>query len=682
MAMTRLENESKRLMKPMLALALTLLCVLNSASLGHGQSAASWEELFLSVPEAARCAEHLAVYTSVPHVAGTDGDWQTVEYTVEQLELMGFSPNVSEFEATVTYPISRSLKLIEPVQFTAGLQEAYIPVDPTSGDPRVIPTFNAYSATGDVTAPVVYVNYGQYSDYQTLLSLGVNLTGAIHIARYGMIFRGTKAMLAEMYGASGVLIYSDPADDGYGMGPVYPDGPWRPESGVQRGSASFLSLCPGDPTSDLCQPANGTAIQTMATIPIQPISWGDAYPILSNLGGQPVPEGWQGALNFTYHIGPGPAVANLNINTNLTKAKLWNVIVEIKGSGDYKDEYVLLGNHRDAWTFGGVDPNSGTAALLEVARAFSVLLDAGWTPNRTIVLASWDGEEYGLLGSTNWANQNAHKYGKKLIAYLNVDTAVAGIPTLAAGGTPSLAQLLRDVTEVVIDPNTNLPISQVSNFSFPLLGSGSDFTAYLDHLGIPSVDLSFSGDYGVYHSVYDSFHWMVSQCDPTFGYHRAMAQLWGLMALRIATTEIMPLNVTNGDYTASLYSSLAFTQSLLNSTVNGTTVDLTSLVSAIKNFEAATVVFNNSIPNTDPQTVNQVLLGLERYFLGPGLPGRPYYKHVLQAPGVYLGYNADPFPGVNQAIRDQDWDEVAQQLAILSDCIDAAANSLLLPASN
>jgi len=510
------------------------------------------------------------------------------------------------------------------------------------------------------------------------------------VVRYGQIFRGTKVLLAQERGAVGVLIYSDPAEDGFVRGPVYPDGPWRPKSGVQRGSVQFLSICPGEPTSERmskCLNENSPVSSTMPTIPVMPLSWGDAQPILASMGGDSVPPSWIGGLNVSdYHFGPGPELMlATEIFVNVTP--IWNVCARFNGT-DLPDEYVILGNHRDAWVFGAADPSSGSAALLEVAKGFHALRTAGWKNRRTIVMCSWDAEEYGLVGSTWYGETYGDEISKKAVAYLNVDVAVTG-PNFSAGATPSLRSLIREVANMVKVPSTNNSIASSWNGIISTLGSGSDYTVFLDRLGIPSTDMSFRGSYGVYHSIYDSYTWMSLFGDPTYEYHEACAQLWGLMALRLADSEVLPFNYT--EYALALGEYTKHAEDMLTAQNATGKVDLKPLTEAVASFmDTANVLAeeytsfqitsNDAQNNANLDAYNQRLRMAERSWLDPnGLAaeGRPYFRHVVQAPALYNGYGSDSFPGLTQAIRSGQWSVAQDQVTVIVNRMQRVSNVLL-----
>jgi N-acetylated-alpha-linked acidic dipeptidase len=628
-----------------------------------GQS--EWEKIFLNLPNSQIISDHLKFYTSMPHVAGTEEDFLTAEYTNSKFLEFGLESKINTQNVLLTYPKNRIVEMLHPIKFTCSLQEAVIPEDPSTENPKIIPTFNGYSPSGDVTAELVYINYGSLEDFMEIEKMGINLKGKIGIVRYGHLFRGTKAMIAQKYGMIGLLIYSDPIDDGYLKGPVFPNGPWRPESGVQRGSVQFLSICPGDPRRKVCSSnPNYNYTQGIPNIPVQPLSWGDAYPLLKSLEGKIAPNHFQGGLNFTYHIGPGPTVVHLKLEIEFKISQIWNVIATIPG--EEKDKTVILGNHRDAWVFGAADPNSGTATLLEIARSFGIMLKEGWRPKRNIILASWDGEEYGLLGSTAWVEENSIMLSKNAIAYLNVDVAVTGT-NFGISATPSLTNIFREIANQIIDPKSKKPLSEIWDGSVRTLGSGSDYTSFIDHYGIASADFGFYGSYGVYHSTYDDYYWMSHFGDPTFEYHIACAQVWGLAVLKIVDMNILPFNYTSYGEKLNEY----FIQIQKKLKEKGHSMNLTKLEEAISFFKQV-----SSDIKVDT-SLNDRLIFTERKFINSkGIPKRPYYRHVIQAPGLYEGYASSVFPGLAQSINEQNWSEAEEQYEILYQSIYNAANYL------
>ena len=575
-------------------LSLTLIFSLFSASIrpAHSQTPTSpaldgfssegaiaqrrWEEQFRAVPAASSAREHSRRLTAEPHVAGTKEDYATAIYVRDQMRSFGLAAELKEYDVLLNYPKRPAVvELIAPRRERLAIKEAVIAEDPVSSSSKIIPLFNGYSPSGDVTAPLVYVNYGLPPDYAALKQAGVDVKGKIAIARYGNSFRGVKAKVAEENGAIGLLIYSDPADDGYMQGDVYPKGPWRPVTSAQRGSVQYLFQYPGDPLTPGKPSIPGVErikiedATNLTRIPVQPISYGDAKQLLQPLRGPVRPEGFQGGLPFAYHVGGTNDVrVHLKTEMDYQVRKIWNVVARIDGTVE-KDRWVIMGNHRDAWTFGAVDPNSGSAAMLEAARGFGQLLKNGWKPRRTIVLCSWDGEEYGLIGSDEWAEENATELRQKAVAYLNMDSAVSGA-NFGAASVPSIWKLIRSATRDVRDPKSGKSVYQqwqdrfygsrpeaeltdaetgsdrtIAEARIGALGSGSDYTPFLQHLGVPSLDMGFGGDYGVYHSAYDSFHWMARFGDPNFVYHVAAAQLWGTVAMRLADADGLPFDYSD-----------------------------------------------------------------------------------------------------------------------------------------
>jgi N-acetylated-alpha-linked acidic dipeptidase len=684
------------------------------------------EEQFRLVPDPKSAREHLRRLTAVPHVAGTKEDYDTAVYVRDQIRSYGIPAELKEYEVLLPYPSRPSiLEIVGRRREKLNLKEAVVPEDPTSSSSKIIPLFNGYSPSGDVTAPLVYVNYGLPPDYEALKKLGVEVKGKIAIARYGNSFRGVKAKVAEENGAIGLLIYSDPSDDGYVQGDVYPKGPWRPESSAQRGSVQYLFQYPGDPLTPGKPAIPGVArlkieeATDLTRIPVQPLSYGDARRLLEPLRGPLRPKGFQGGLPFAYHVG-GTDDLRVHLKTEMDYQirKIWNVVARIEGNEE-SDRWVIMGNHRDAWTFGAVDPNSGTTAMLEAARGFGQLLKNGWKPRRTILLCSWDGEEYGLIGSTEWAEEYAEELKEKAVAYLNMDAAVSG-PNFGASAVPSLWKLIRGATRDIRDPKTGKSIYQqwqdhsresrpeaeltdaetgsdvnIAEARIGALGSGSDYTPFLQHLGISSLDMGFGGDYGVYHSAYDSFHWMAQFGDPTFAYHVAAAQLWGTVALRLADADGLPFDyVDYGSQIKDFFSESVKTakrRSLQNA------FDEKEMRDAIEEFsnEAARVeksrqetvleIERSRVEASDRhrksqerlRRINDALLATERALTDArGLRGRPWYRHQIYAPGFYTGYAAQPLPDFRQAIEDRSTANASEALGRIVTALKRATEVL------
>ena len=639
------------------------------------------EEQFRAIPDPNSAREHLRRLTLEPHIAGTKEDYDTAVYVRDQLRSYGLPAELKEYEVWLNYPNSPSiLELITTRRLKLNTREAPVPGDPSSSNPKITPLFNGYSASGDVTAPVVYANYGLPDDYKELKKAGVDVKGKIVLVRYGNSFRGVKAKVAEDNGAVGCIIYSDPEDDGYMQGDVYPKGPWRPVASGQRGSVQYLFDYPGDPLTPgrpaipgepRLKPEEAT---DLTRIPVQPIAYDVAKTILAQLKGPVRPDGFQGGLPFAYHVG-GTVDVKLRLKTDMDykSRKIWDVIARIDGSEE-KDRWVILGNHRDAWVFGAVDPNSGSSAMLEVGRGFGELLKQGWKPRRTIILCSWDAEEYGLIGSTEWAEELASELKEKAVAYLNLDAAVSG-PHFGAASVPSLWKVMRAATREVKDPKTGKTVYQewqdrarenrpelerdMSEARIAALGSGSDYTPFLQHLGIASTDMGFNGDYGVYHSAYDSFYWMDHFGDPGFKYHVAAAQLWGTLALRLADADGLPIDYT--DYATQIRD--YFTEAMKFARVRKleASLDEKSMAAAIDEFakEAERVEKSRqeAIRNSDRSRlakINDALVQAERQFIDQrGLRGRAWYKHQIYAPGIYTGYAAQPLTDFRQALDDR-----------------------------
>ena len=685
-----------------------------------------WEDQFRAVPAANSAREHSRRLTAEPHVAGTKEDYATAIYVRDQMRSYGLAAELKEYDVLLPYPKRPSVvELIAPRRERLALSEAVVPEDSSSANAKIIPLFNGYSPSGDVTAPLVYVNYGLPPDYEALKKAGVDVKGKIAIARYGNSFRGVKARVAEQNGALGLLIYSDPADDGYMQGDVYPKGPWRPATSAQRGSVQYLFQYPGDPLTPGKPSIPGVErikiedATNRTSIPVQPISYGDAKQLLQPLRGPVRPAGFQGGLPFSYHVG-GTSDVRVHLKTEMDYQirKIWNVVARIEGAEE-KDRWVIMGNHRDAWTFGAVDPNSGSAAMLEAARGFGQLLKSGWKPRRTIVLCSWDGEEYGLIGSVEWAEENAAELRQKAVASLNMDAAVSG-PNFGASSVPSLWKLIRGATRDVRDPKSGKTVYQqwqdrfhgtrpeaeltdaesgsdhaIAEARIGALGSGSDYTPFLQHLGVPSLDMGFGGDYGVYHSAYDSFNWMSRFGDPNFVYHVAAAQLWGTVAMRLADAEGLPFDYS--DYAKQIRE--FFDESLktakrlklaagLNDKEMIEAIDDFAKEAAgvdkdrqetIKEIQRTRVAASDSHPRAVAklQKINDALIAVERDFVDErGLRGRPWYRHHIYAPGLYTGYAAQPLPDFRQGIDDRNSTNTKESLLRIIELLKRATETL------
>jgi len=668
------------------------------------------ESRFLAVPDPKLAEEHLRTLTKVPHMAGTVEDKATADYVAQKFREAGLETEIVEYKVWINYPEEISVDLTAPAGATMhGPTREHVDNDPYQDDPRVVMPFSGMSPSGDVEADVIYANYGTPDDFDKLAKLNVDVRGKIVLVRYGQNFRGVKVFVAQERGAAGVIIYSDPADDGWRRGDKYPDGPWRPDTGVQRGSVGYMFEFAGDPTtpgiasvpslpdSKRISPEQSAQVPK---IPVTPLSYHDAWPILEHLGGPDSPREWQGSLPFTYHVGPGPSRVKMHLKQDYQFRTLWDVIGRVRGA-ELPDEWVVAGNHRDAWVYGAVDPNSGTAAMLEAVHGIAELLKSGWKPKRTLVFGSWDGEEEGLMGSTEWVEQHENEL-KNSPAYFNVDVAVSG-PKFGVSAVPSLKQFVRDVTKVVPSPKggtvyeewskasqpsppgtteasegRRAPAAQVKN-DVPVgdLGSGSDYTAFLQHLGVPSADMSSSGPYGVYHSVFDNFAWFKKFGDPDFVYEQQMARILGLEAIRMADADVLPYDYE--EYGKEVVAYLETAKKRARDKFGDQAPDFTAVMNAAQSFERAGAKLlekQKEMPH-DSGRLNQVLLSTERALLvEQGLPHRPWYRHVIYAPGEYTGYAAVVIPGVNEALDKADAERAKQQLQVLATALERAAKVL------
>ncbi|OAD08962.1 hypothetical protein MUCCIDRAFT_151731 [Mucor lusitanicus CBS 277.49] len=654
--------------------------------------------MMLDLPSAKRLKSYLRNYTSEPHVAGTASDKRQAEWTREKFNEFGI-PNtkIETYWPLLNYPISRRLAIVsgpEYLRYNASLKEERVDEDKSTHHPDIVPLFHGFSKNGTAKGPVIYANYGRLEDFQFLVDQGVQVNGTIALVRYGTTMRGLKIRAAEQYGCVGVLIYSDPIDDGpidkdTTLNPPesYPDGPWRSPSSAQRGSVQYLPFYPGDPlTPGYAATENATRIKmedaiVLPQIPSLPLSWKDALPLLKATEGRGVfgEFDWAGGLeDVDYFSGPTEGMVELENIVDYKVTPVWNVIGRIEGSVE-PHRSIILGNHRDAWVFGAVDPSSGSATLLEIARVLGQMLQTGWRPRRTIILASWDAEEYGLIGSTEWVEDNKEWLAKEAAVYVNCDVAVAG-PYFETGASPSLNQLLYEVTSMVQDPLTKKTVYEawgernnatgIPSAKPPVgvLGSGSDFTAFMDHLGVASIDMSFNGDYGVYHSVYDSFHWMEKYGDPQFHYHQAMVKIWGLLALRLADDLILPIHPVDYAHELQKYVHQLYIHSSPH-TFPTLKKSVSSLIKAASTFETNLVSIQKKLRKfggDDDQKMsakwakrvekmNDRLTSFERGFIDPeGMKDREWYKHVVYAPGLWTGYSGQVFPAISEAYDAKD----------------------------
>ena len=689
--------------------SIILAQTIDGFSAGRSPDERRLEEQFRALPAPNSAREHLRRLTAEPHVAGTKEDYETAVYVRDQMRSFGLTAELKEYQVWLNYPKTDPIvELISPRRERLTVREAVLREDPTSSNPKITPLFNGYSPSGDVTADLVYANYGLPPDYEALQKAGVDVKGKIVIVRYGNSFRGVKAKVAQDHGAIGCIIYSDPADDGYMQGDVYPKGPWRPVAAGQRGSVQFLFQYPGDPLTPGKPAIPGVprlsleeAYGDIPRIPVQPLAYDQARRLIEPLKGPVRPKGFQGGFPFPYHAG-GTSDVRVHLKTDMDyqSRTLWDVVARVDGAVE-KDRWVVMGNHRDAWVFGAVDPNSGTATMLEAGRAFGQLLKQGWQPRRTIILCSWDGEEYGLIGSTEWAEENAAELQQKAVAYLNVDVAVNG-PNYGVSSVPSLWRLIRAATREVKDPKTGKTIyeqwqdrareqrgelDEESEARIGPLGSGSDYTPFLQHLGIASTDMGFNGDYGVYHSAYDSFYWMSHFGDPDFVYHVAAAQLWGTMAMRLADADGLSFDYT--DYANQIREYFDESTRLAKHRHLESAIDEKSINDAVKNFSEEALRLERErqklVADADKSSgaaaklrrLNDALMGAERAFIDErGLHGRPWYKHEIYAPGIFTGYASQPLTDFRQAIDDRNLMAEKEGLERIIAAIDRATEVL------
>jgi N-acetylated-alpha-linked acidic dipeptidase len=712
----------------------------------------------LAIPTPENARSWLRTLTAEPHVAGTPADYKTAVFVRDKLREWGWKAELEELEVLLNYPVaiaSPSLTIERPNAKVLSVDEARLATDKDSASSAAFGAFHGYGVSGRAYGQVVYLNYGRPEDYSAIEKMGIDVKGKIVLVRYGTLFRGLKVRNAQKRGAVGILIFSDPADDGFAKGDVYPNGRFRPGSAIQRGSVQFLSMGPGDPSTPFGPSVKGakrlaidssngfplrgedTAGNTnratdeweqqsglkrddyFATIPCLPIGYDTAQEIFKVLAGANVPSGWQGGLPLAYHVGPGPAEMQMTVAMDYKVRTIWNVIATITGTVE-PDRWIMLGNHRDAWVYGAVDPGSGTAATMEMCRALGAAVKNGWKPRRTLLYASWDAEEYGLVGSTEWAEQNRSSIDEKAVLMLNVDSAVSG-PEFGASGVPSLRELLLDCAAAIVDPRTGKSLRAAWTeahraawatraplvLSDPLwdspvkgdvlsgshqpaprgffpqlgtLGSGSDFTAFLDHLAVPALDVGFHGGYGVYHSIYDDFNWMEKFGDPEFLTHATAARLYTLIAMRAAAADVVPLRFVpyglalrdHVDELRLIHTQRARMADPAKADIEPEFTGLPTLVEAVREFQvraeeldlATTAVSElDRIDQARLAKLNELLTKVERAFLlEKGLPERPWFKHAVYAPGLTTGYAAWPLPAIRQALEDKNKARLAAEL--------------------
>ena len=703
------------------------------------------EEQFRSAISTENIGDYVKLLSARPHHVGSAYDKHDEEWLASKFKDWGWDVHVESFQILFPTPKERALEMVEPTRFVAKLQEPPIPEDPTSNQQNEqLPSYNAYSIDGDVTAPLVYVNYGIPEDYEELERMGISVKGAIVIARYGSSWRGIKPKVAAEHGAVACLIYSDPRDDGYAAGDVYPKGPWRPAEGVQRGSVVDMALYPGDPltpgvgaTSD-AKRLKFEDVKVFTKIPVQPISYADAQPLMAALTGPVAPPRWRGGLAITYHLGPGPAKVHLRVKFNWDMKQINDVIARIPGASE-ADEWVVRGNHYDAWVNGAQDPISGMSAEMEEARALGEMAKAGWKPKRTIIYCAWDAEEPGLIGSTEWVETHADELRAHAVAYINTDSTSRGYLNVA--GSHSLETFANQVARDISDPEKNISVWQRrqlrriagansgeererlrSRTTWPIeaLGSGSDYTAFLDFTGVASLNLDYSGegDGGIYHSVYDDFYWLTHFGDVGFVYGRALAQTAGISVMRLADADLLPFDFSDLYSTVRGYvgdlQHLAENENTeirdrnrdISEGVFGATSDprkplappATEAMPPHLNFaplQNALDTLNQSadhyhrvrakaeqdggakLAHASLAQVNLQLLQSERALTDAnGLPGRPWFKHQLYAPGFYTGYGVKTVPAVREAIEQKQWSTAEESINTVAKALENEATAI------
>ena len=722
-----------------IALALTAIVASLTLPLA-AQNAPAWDAKFRALPDAKNIGDYMKRMSARPHHLGSPYDRDNAEWILSKFREWGWDARIENFDVLFPTPKERIVEMVAPTAFRLKLEEPPVAVDPTSGQKaEQLPSYNAYSVDGDVTGPIVYVNYGRPQDYDDLERRGVSVRGAVVIARYGNSWRGIKPKVAAEHGAIGCLIYSDPMDDGYYVDDIFPDGPTRTSSGVQRGSVMDMPTYPGDPLT----PGVGSTpdakrldlkdVTTLTRIPVLPISYADAQPLLAALRGPVVPDPWRGALPITYHFGPGPARVHMKLAFNWNRVPIYNVIARMQGS-TYPDEWVIRGNHHDAWVNGAGDPGSGMSVVLEEARALGELARQGWRPKRTLIYAAWDGEEQGLLGSTEWVEAHEQELRDHAVAYVNSDGTGRGF--FNPSGSHALENLVNGAARDVEDPETKGSVwtrakareiakgsreerseaRSRSDLRIAALGSGSDYSSFLQHSGVPSLNLGFSGldnNDGIYHSIYDDFFYYTKFLDTDFAYGRALAQVAGTTMIRLADVDLLPFEFTNLADTVQTYvkdlETLLKTQqddvrernrqidegvfAAINDPKRPLQAPKTERVAPALNFAPlenaaelltqAAARYHRAVDAARPKlasgsaavrAANAKLLQAERQLTDEGgLPKRPWYRHLLYAPGFYTGYAVKTMPGVRETIEQKLYAEAETEIARVAKALEREA---------
>ena len=685
---------------------------------------------------AKRIGENIKLMSSVPHHLGSVGGKFVAEEIAKQFKAAGWDTKIVTYQLLFPTPITRVLEMKGATNFKALLKEPALKEDATSGQADQLPTYNCWSADGDVNAELVFVNYGLPEDYETLAKYGIDVKGKIVIAKYGRSWRGIKPKVAQEHGAIGCLIYSDPQDDGYGAGDVYPAGPFKNKYGVQRGSIMDMVIYPGDPSTPNYASVDGAPrvdhndAENLLKIPVLPISYSDAAPLLQDMAGPVAPKSWRGGLPFTYHIGPSKSKVHLKLDFDWKLRPAHNVIAMIQGS-QYPDQWVIRGNHHDAWVNGANDPVSGMAAELEEAQAIGALVKSGWKPKRTLVYCAWDAEEEGLMGSVEWVEEHAASLQAKAVAYINSDGNGRGF--LGAEGSHAFTGLITDISKSIQDPQTGVTIFErqrasrateaattsakkeiLNSTTYPLgaMGSGSDYSSFIQHIGVPSLNIGFGGENegGEYHSIYDSYDHYSKYKDPGFAYGVTLAQTAGRAALRLSEADALPFDFTALHKTVKGYinelmnnvEQMREKAKVENELVNTKAyavaadpteglklptivadvpyIDFASILNALTRLEKSAQQVEQIKANADAQklaAINAKIYAAEQSLLMTnGLPRRPWYKHSLYAPGFYTGYGVKTIPGVREAIEQKDWSETRTQIEEVAAAINRLATYL------
>ncbi len=713
---------------------IVLFVVLGSLD-ATAQQGQAWDARFRAIPEARNLGEYVRIMSARPHHLGSAYGKQNAEWILARFREWGWDAQIENYDVLFPTPKERIVEMVEPSRFRLTLEEPPVAVDPTSSQTsEQLPSFNAYSVDGDVTGPLVYVNYGRPVDYEELDRRGISVKGAIVIARYGASWRGIKPKVAAERGAIGCLIYSDPRDDGYWVDGVFPDGPMRSKDGVQRGSVMDMPTYPGDPTT----PGRGSTagasrlelkdITTLTKIPVLPISYGDAQPLLAALTGEAAPVDWRGGLPITYRIGPGPARVHMKLAFDWSLKRVHNVIARLPGS-TYPDEWIVRGNHHDAWVNGAQDPASGMAAELEEARALGELVKQGWRPKRTIVYAAWDGEEQGLLGLTEWVEHHEAELRDKAAVYINTDGNGRGF--LGVGGSHALEPLVNAVAKEVEDPETKSSVwkrmqakaiatgpqparneaRSRPDLRIGALGSGSDYSAFLQHAGIPSLNVSFSGldnSEGIYHSIYDDYYHFTKFLDTDFAYGRALAQTVGSLVIRLADEDVLPFQFTSladtvqtyvGELQGQLRQQQSETRELNKQIEEGVFTSIadprrafrapvvdtvppsinfaplenaaSALTQAAERYKKTLDASRSRLTPDAIRSLNKSVIQSERQLSHEaGLPRRSWYRHLLYAPGFYTGYSVKTMPGVREAMEQKDFAEAEREIVRVAEALN------------